>query len=149
MNVLQLLKFEEGFRSKPYYCSEGFPTVGIGKKIGPKNAPLDLYQFTVPEEVALEWVGVEVCELLKVLNKEEWFMALSSDNKSIILSMAYQIGITGLFKFKRMIAALSIGDFEEAVIEAKDSLWYRQTKSRAVRHCRVLAGESIRAVYRV
>ena len=52
MNIFELLEYEEGFRAKPYYCSEGFVTIGIGSLIGPKHADLDLYQFTVNREVA-------------------------------------------------------------------------------------------------
>jgi len=31
-----MLAKEEGFRAKPYYCSENYPTIGYGEKIGDK-----------------------------------------------------------------------------------------------------------------
>ena len=37
-NITSLLQYEEGFREKPYVCSEGYPTVGTGIRIGPKGA---------------------------------------------------------------------------------------------------------------
>ncbi len=37
MNLLDVLQFEEGFRAKAYHCSEGYPTIGIGTKLGPKT----------------------------------------------------------------------------------------------------------------
>ncbi|HCR0901183.1 TPA: glycoside hydrolase family protein [Enterobacter cloacae] len=42
----------------------------------------------------------------------------------------FQLGLAGLKKFKRMLTALEQKDYSEAVRQAKDSLWYRQTKSR-------------------
>ena len=147
MDVLELLKFEEGYRAKPYLCSENYPTVGIGKRIGPRNADLSLYQFEVPECVAIEWLKSEVFELTLELSKRDWFNQITGDRRSIIISMAYQMGLSGLFKFKKMIKAIIEEDWNEAAFEARDSLWYKQTKLRAVRHCRVLEGESIRGVY--
>lgn len=40
-SIIQLIQIEEGYREKAYYCSEGYPTIGTGHKIGPKGAPLE------------------------------------------------------------------------------------------------------------
>ncbi len=50
--ITQLLTYEEGYRKLPYLCSEGYPTIGIGKRIGSKGASLDSYRFTLPLTVA-------------------------------------------------------------------------------------------------
>ena len=51
----------------------------------------------------------------------------------VILNMAFNLGLTRLQKFKKMIAALRIRDYETAAIEMKDSKWYNQVGSRAKR----------------
>ena len=55
-NITSLVQYEEGFREKPYLCSEGYPTVGTGIRIGPKGADLRNYEFTVPREVDAVWL---------------------------------------------------------------------------------------------
>ena len=47
--------------------------------------------------------------------------------------MAYQLGVEGVMKFKKMIAALQNGDYDRAADEMADSLWAKQTPSRAQR----------------
>ena len=65
MNIISLLNFEEGFSEVPYYCSEGYPTIGIGKRIGPKGAPLSQYQFTVSKSVATVWMSEDVQKVVE------------------------------------------------------------------------------------
>ena len=146
-NVFDLIAFEEGFRMKPYHCSEGYPTIGIGKRIGPKGADLSLYEFTVNKAIAVAWLKEEVEKVNKELIKHNWFRTLTMERRWIITSMAYQLGITGLFKFKNMITALEEKRWGAASGEALDSTWHKQTKLRAERHAKVLYCGSIKDVY--
>ena len=148
MNINRLLEIEEGYRAKPYLDSLGFPTVGIGKRIGPKGADLSNYQFTVSKSIAYAWLEEEVEIVEHALNSYRWFNKLDDDRKTILLSMGYQLGVAGLLGFKRMIEAIEIEDWEWAAYEAKDSLWYKQTAHRAARHVAVMLGHSIDTVYR-
>ena len=133
---------------KPYLCSEGYPTIGIGKRIGPKGADLSLYEFTVNEHVAQAWLKEEVDKVERsLMSNHNWFRKLDIDRRTIIISMAYQLGMTGLLKFKNMIAAIERKDWTEAGLAAVDSKWYRQTKQRAERHAKVLYCGSIKEVY--
>ena len=61
--------------------------------------------------------------------------------------MAYQMGVDGLFKFKKMIAALGKGDWNEAAHQALDSRWAKQTPARAERHAAVIANGNLMEVY--
>ena len=47
------------------------------------------------------------------------------------MNMAYQMGVPGLLRFKKMLSALEAGDWKTAEKEALDSLWARQTPRRA------------------
>lgn len=145
--IFELLKFEEGYQEDPYHCSEGYPTVGIGTKIGPKNADLDLYQFTISESVAREMLVDELVSIREELVKHRWYTQLDESRKYIIQSMCYQIGIAGVFKFKKMIKALEVKDWEEAAKQALDSRWSKQTPDRANRHADVLRSGNFALVY--
>lgn len=142
-----LLEFEEGYRKEAYYCSEGYPTIGIGKKLGPKGAPLDCYEFTVSRPIAKLWLSEEINSVNDELNKLNWYLVLNPSRQVIIISMAYQMGLSGLLKFKKMIAALERNNWEEAARQALDSRWAKQTPERANRHADVLCSGSIQHVY--
>ena len=47
--------------------------------------------------------------------------------------MSFNLGLTGLRKFKKMKAALDNDDYRTAAAEAKDSKWFKQVKSRGPR----------------
>ena len=145
--IFELLKFEEFYRERPYHCSEGYPTIGIGTKIGPKNADLDLYQFKVSESVAKMMLDDELMSIRKELVKHRWYTDLDSHRQDIIKSMCYQMGVAGVFKFKKMIKALEVKDWEEAARQALDSLWAKQTPDRANRHADVLLTGDLDGVY--
>ncbi len=147
MKNTQLLRIEEGYSAVAYHCSEGYVTIGIGQKIGPKGSNLRHYDFTVSESLAESWLNEKLIIIRGELFKLDWFAGLDNDRKIIIESMAYQLGLSGLFKFKKMIAALANRNYRQAANEALDSRWAKQTEARAQRHARVLRGESLDNVY--
>ena len=61
--------------------------------------------------------------------------------------MAYQIGVNGLLKFKKMISAIEFGDWEEAERQALDSKWAKQTPARAHRHAKVIRTGDVGLTY--
>jgi len=146
--IKELLLYEEGFRKKPYLCSEGYPTIGIGTKIGPKFAPIEMYQFEVTERIAKAFLDDELEIIREKLNKHEWYNCLDSDRQAVIMSMAYQMGYNGLMKFKKMILALELGHWNEASYQALDSRWAKQTPERAKRHANVISGCKLKDVYK-
>lgn len=145
--LFEVLKFEEGYREKAYHCSEGYPTIGIGTKLGPKNAPLSNYTMVVTEHAAKALLDDEVKKIRTELVKNRWYIELDSDRQTIIKSMCYQMGVSGVLKFKNMIAALDRSDYAEAARQALDSRWAKQTVARAERHAAVLATGNLMQIY--
>lgn len=146
---IKLLRYEEGYRSKPYFCIKRFPTIAVGKRIGPKNADLGLYQFTVPLKVADVWLECDLESINTKLNQYSWFKRQNADRKAVLVSMAYQLGVKGLFGFKNMIRALKADDYATAYTEALDSKWYKlDTPTRALRHATVLRDGCLETVYK-
>lgn len=141
-----ILKFEEGFRSKPYLCSEGYVTIGYGQKIHTdKGQDPKKFLLTVSEHEAAKFLRTEIVELQADLESVFGgdYKKQTPDRKAVLVSMAYQLGINGLVNFKKMWKGLSIENFEMAHREALDSLWARQTPGRANRHAlTLLTGKS-------
>ena len=51
---LQIIKTFEGFRSSPYKCSAGVPTVGYGSTRGFDRRPIKMSMGSITEEQANE-----------------------------------------------------------------------------------------------
>lgn len=140
MNLLAkaVIMFEEGFRSRPYKDSEGYPTIGYGTKIGTKDANIDNYVFMVEKKAAAALLEQEVDKVIGSLSMLPFFPLLSEERQAVIVSMAYQMGVEGVKGFRKMIEALEDENYTVAASEALDSKWAHQTPLRAERHAEVL-----------
>lgn len=142
-----IIKLEESFRSKPYYCSEQFPTVGYGERVGNKNDPLP--NITRTEKESLDFVRKRIADTitrLSTLQPIAWSKC-NLQRQAILISMVYQLGFTGVSNFKKMWAALESNNFEEASKQMLDSLWAKQTKNRALRHSKTMKDGTLDMYY--
>ena len=137
-DIISLLNYEEGFSAKPYYCSAGYPTIGIGQRIGPKGAPLKLYEFTVSKSLAAVWLAEKVKETLADMDKYEniraAMAACNEPRQAILISMAYQMGADGLSKFTNTLKSVATQNWHAAQAGMLASKWAKQTPNRANRH---------------
>lgn len=140
--IIQILAYEEGYKERPYIDTEGYPTVACGIVIGPKNASLVNYQFTVPRNVGDIWMQKMVDEkIVQMKSRPVMVAALNQCNPAradVLYSMAYQLGVDGLAAFKNTLVMISNGNFEGAAEGLLSSLWARQTPQRAKRHAQLM-----------
>jgi len=138
----KIVSYEEGFRATPYYCSEFYPTVGHGFKIGTRYAPIEQYSFYLPEQVSRAWLQCILVDLEQTLahdkETEAAFLNCNTVRRAVLISMAYQLGMAGLKGFKKMLNAVERQDWEDAANQALMSRWYKQTPARAERHADML-----------
>lgn len=52
----ELCRHFEGFRSHPYYCSAGFPTIGYGTVFKPDGTKVTMEDAPISKELAEEWL---------------------------------------------------------------------------------------------
>lgn len=141
-NIVRLIKFEEGWRGRPYICKLGYPTVGYGFKLGPKGADLKHYQFLLPQGAGDIWLMDHLAEIMFEMNKHpeiQSALAGCSDSDAraaVLISMAYQMGVPRLLKFTKALAAVADQNWDLARKEMLNSLWASdsQTPARAQRH---------------
>ena len=137
-DIISLLNYEEGFSAKPYYCSAGYPTIGIGQRIGPKGAPLKLYEFTVSKSLAAVWLAEKVKETLADMDEYEniraAMAACNEPRQAILISMAYQMGAKGLSNFTNTLKSITAQNWHAAQSGMLASKWQRDTPNRAQRH---------------
>ena len=123
MSLIESIKESEGFRSKVYKCTEGYDTIGYGFAI--KDLHMD-------EDIAEMILQRKLDSLIERIEINLPFVKdLPEAAKDVVVEMCYQMGLTGFMKFKKTIAFLRLGKFNEASVEMCDSKWYRQTPNRA------------------
>lgn len=133
------LILDEGIRLRPYRCTQGVLTIGVGHVI------LAADHLTEHDSVNLEWVGRTLHrDIMTAWNGcvkifDLWNLeSMSEPRQRALVNMCFQMGETKLRGFKRMIAAILKGDWEQAKIECLDSRYARQTPRRARRVAEVL-----------
>ena len=124
MDILRLLKKEEGYSRNVYLCSTGHPTIGYGRKLDGTSG------ITKAEAEYLLKRDVERIESA-LIRKIDWYEDLSETRQGILICMSYQMGIHGLLCFKRMLNAMKHKEWEAARNEGLMSLWNAQTPERA------------------
>lgn len=135
--VFEQLKIDEGVVYEVYEDHLGYPTFGVGHLIVEGDPEFGAAIGTpVTEDRVREVferdldVATEECH---ALYGEGCFGSFPDEVQQILANMMFNMGRTRLSKFKKFNAALERGDWKEAAVEGRDSLWYRQVTNRAER----------------
>ena len=118
---------DEGYKKCVYKDSRTFPTVGFGHLILPTD---DIDKCITPKEA------------VRLLREDYYSASESVDNRYlwahgevrlVLINMTYQMGSTGVSKFKITLEHLQDENYDAAATELLDSTWANQTPSRAAR----------------
>ena len=122
-DLLESIKHHEGFVEHVYDDSLGIPTIGYGFAI----------KDLILEEDLCEEILLRKLRTLgrSVMGKFPFFDSLPSYCKDVLMEMCFQLGVTGVSKFKKALKAMEDGDWEKAADEMLDSKWAKQTPNRA------------------
>jgi lysozyme len=119
------LKVDEGYRTKAYKCSEGHLTIGVGWNLDVRG---------LPPEIIEQLLTLSIEDTKAGLNRSlTWWGALPETAQRGLCNLTFCVGVGGVLKFTKMLAALKSGDFEEAAVQVMDSLFAKQTGARARR----------------
>lgn len=120
--LVEMLKRHEGYRDKPYLCSQGFTTIGYGRN-------LDAVGIT--REEAQQMLEHDIYTAVVELDKYQWFMLLDKVRQDALTDFMFNVGAATFAQFKLMIAALQKGDYQEASKQLLDSRYAKQVGDRA------------------
>ena len=123
LEIIKMIKQHEGYRPYIYYDSIGYPTGGYGHAFLP-HSPL-------PHDVAVLLFENDFKEAERNYDRLE--LNLSPIRRAVVVDMLFNLGLTRLIGFRRMLAALKKEDYKKAAYEMLDSKWAKQVKSRAFR----------------
>jgi lysozyme len=124
MNKLtDLLIKHEGLRLRPYECSAGKTTIGVGRNLTDNG-------ITEIEAMMLLNRDINVC--IQELGHYEWFNTLDGARRDAIIDLYFCVGGPSFSHFRKLIRAIQNEDWESAGAEVLDSKFARQTGNRAV-----------------
>lgn len=119
------LELDEGCKLKPYYCTAGKLTIGVGRNLEDTGITKAEAQFMLEGDIV---------RLMKELDElfPEW-RDLSETRQMVVLNMCFNMGTFGFLNFKRTIAYMRDERFAEAADEMLRSQWAEQVGARAKR----------------
>ena len=127
----EIIKEEGGIILKPYKDHLGYWTIGAGHLIRDNEKDELMQPITYQRGLELFLKDFNVSK--KDMETFTEGMSIDDNAKECVLHMVFQLGLPRLNKFVRFKKCLSENDIEGAMVEMKDSLWYRQTTNRANR----------------
>lgn len=125
------LRLHEGERLKPYRCTAGKLTIGVGRNLDDRGITAEESAYLLANDIARE-----ERELLKAL---PWVAQLDEVRQRVLLDMAFNMGLVGLLGFKNTLATIRAGDYAKAAAMMLDSKWATQVGQRAERLSRMMA----------
>ena len=127
----EIIQEEGGIILKPYKDHLGYWTIGAGHLIRDNEKDELMQPITYQRGLELFLKDFNVSK--KDMETFTEGMSIDDNAKECVLHMVFQLGLPRLKKFIRFKKCLSENDIEGAMVEMKDSLWYRQTTNRANR----------------
>src|SRR3990172_1620138 len=115
---------DEGRRKRPYRCTAGKLTVGVG---------WNLEDNDLPERIIDDLLDIAIAraEREAMLNFPNLY-DLTDRRQRALVNMAYNL-MGRLRHFVKLRQAVEQGDFVEAAAQMRDSAWFRQVGQRAER----------------
>lgn len=125
--VRKMLVIDEGLRLKPYKCTAGKTTIGIGR---------NLSDVGISKETAYQMLDEDIkrseSDCIAIFGKELWDKW--SENRRIgWINIAFNIGLTRLLFFKNTLRYAMAGNWTMVDAGFRDSLYARQVGKRAER----------------
>ncbi|MFA7098345.1 MAG: glycoside hydrolase family protein [Gammaproteobacteria bacterium] len=115
----------EGLRLKPYRCTAGKLTIGVGRN-------LDDCGISQKEAYALLDNDIRNCEQQLLDEIPVIYNALDEVRQSVLLNMCFNLGLKGLLGFNNTLAFIAAGDWERAANGMLASKWAKQVGLRAI-----------------
>ena len=123
------IKIHEGFRDTVYYDHMGNATVGWGHLVTSDDNFTS--GVTYPEELLEQIFDKDFATAKEGADQLCADLSINYIARGVVIEMCFQLGKTGVSKFKKMFEALQEEDYIKASEEMLDSKWHEQTPQRA------------------
>lgn len=129
--LTDMLVDHEGMRRKPYRCTAGKLTIGVGRNLDDRGIS--------PDE-AMYMLANDIRDSRRELSAAfPWFDKLDEVRQAVLIDMCVNLGLSRLQGFRNTLALIGVGKYEAAAQEMLDSKWSEQVGRRAQRLSRMMA----------
>lgn len=122
-SIFENIVKHEGYKSKVYKDHLGNDTIGYGFLVSELELSKELCDIILYNKV------MTIYEMLGKNIKN--FNKYPIEIQNVLIEMAYQLGIAGLFKFKKTLEYAANKDWQNMAKEMMNSYWAEQTPNRA------------------
>lgn len=129
--LVRQLRLHEGERLRPYRCTAGKLTIGVGRNLEDRGITAEESAYLLLNDVRAVEQG-----LAKAL---PWFTQLDDVRQRVLLDMAFNLGLQGLLEFRRTLDAVRSGRYQQAAGMMLQSKWAGQVGQRAQRLSQMMA----------
>jgi lysozyme len=120
-DLQEWIKNCEGLDLNSYIDTNGHLTIGWGRNLE-NGIRLDEAELMFKNDLE---------QTISELQQCDWYTMQPPGVRQALINMNFNLGITKMNGFKKMIAALKIKDYTQAALEALDSRWASQVHKRA------------------
>ena len=115
-----MISKHEGFEPRVYKCPNGYDTIGYGFAIKDLFMDKEVADLILDKKIRGILASIEANE-----DWDTWFWDKPKNVKEVLINMIFQIGFTGVRKFKKTIQYIKDDNFLMAGEEMLDSKWAR------------------------
>lgn len=126
------LLVDEGLRLKPYRCTAGKLTIGVGRNLDDRG-------ITEAEAMAMLENDIKRC-WTEVVTALPWVILAPEPVQEALLNMCFNLGLGGLLTFKQTLALIQAGNYAKAADAMLASKWAGQVGARAQRLAEMVRG---------
>ena len=119
-NLKEMIIKHEGHEPRVYKCPNGFDTIGYGFAIKDLFMDKELADFILDKKIRELLAKIEAND-----DWDTWFWDKPQNVKEVLINMIYQIGFSGVRKFRKTIQYIKDDNFLLASEEMLDSKWAR------------------------
>lgn len=128
--LIQQLRRHEGERLKPYRCTAGKLTIGVGRNLDDRGITAQESAYLLSNDIDKVWTELQA--------RLPWVTGLSDVRQRVLLDMAFNLGTDGLLKFRNTLATIEAGNYQKGAEMMLDSLWAKQVGMRAQRLAKMM-----------
>jgi len=123
--LTEMLVDHEGLRLKPYRCTAGKLTIGVGRNLDDRGLSPDEALYLLRNDIEISRTELS--------GAFPWFAKLDPVRQAVLIDMHVNLGLIRLKGFRNTLALIGVGKYEAAAVEMLNSKWAQQVGNRARR----------------
>lgn len=122
-----MLRADEGLELKPYRCTAGKLTIGVGRNIQDVGITEDEAAYLLTNDVRRS-----EADCINVFGEDMW-KSWGENRRLGWINLMFNLGVSTFSSFVNTLAAARAGDWAKVGEHLKKSRWYAQVKGRGPR----------------